>query len=135
MAELTKPAAGDKPAAAPAAASEPQATTVTIKRKRKYSRGLRSSQDVERGLNRAASALADAGSSAFGTYKKRSRKSSYKKRDGAIRDAIKNFTKAASKGLKKATDAPYQMVKAVNRGKGSKQIRDTVKMFSPPMFR
>jgi hypothetical protein len=37
--------------------------------------------------------------------------------------------------MKQASDAPYQLVKAVNRGKATKQIRDAVQMFSPPLFR
>ena len=71
----------------------------------------------------------------FGTYKKRSRSSSFKKRDGAVRDAVKNWTKATSEGMKKASDAPYDFVKTINRGKASRRIRDAVKMISPPMFR
>lgn len=138
MSDQAKPAAaGEKTVTGHApAATESLRTPVEIKKKkRKYSRGMRSGQEIERGLSRAASALGDAVSSTFGTYKKRSKKSAVKKRDGAVKDAIKNWTKAASKGLKEATDAPYQMVKAVNSNKASRQIRDAAKMFSPPMFR
>jgi hypothetical protein len=104
-------------------------------KKRKYSRGMRTGQEIERGLSRAASSLGDAVAATFNTYKDRSQNSAYNKRDGAVRDAIKNWTKATSKGMKKASDAPYEFIKSVNRGKASKQIRDAVKMFSPPMFR
>ncbi len=106
-----------------------------IEKKRKYSRRMRSGQEIERGMSRAAASLGDAVASTFNTYKARSKKSSFKKRDGAVKDALKNWTKAYSKGMKEASDAPYQLVKAVNSSKASKQIRDAVKMFSPPMFR
>ena len=140
MSEQSKPvaaAAAEKTVTgnAPATTDALRTPVETKKKKRKYSRGLRSGQEIERGITRAASALGDAVSSAFGSYKKRSRKSSLKKRDGAVKDAIENWTKAGSKGMKEAADAPYQMVKAVNSNKASKQIRDAVKMFSPPMFR
>jgi len=105
------------------------------KKKKKYSRGLRASQEVEHGIANAASTLSNAIADTFGTYKKRSRSSSFKKRDGAVRDAIKNWTKATSQGMKTASDAPYQFVKTVNRGKASRRIRDAVRMVSPPMFR
>jgi hypothetical protein len=103
--------------------------------KRKYSRRMRGGQEIERGVSRAAASLGDAVAATFNSYKDRSRSSSFKKRDGAVKDALKNWTKAYSKGMKKASDAPYRLVKAVNRGKSSRRIRDAVKMFSPPMFR
>ena len=105
------------------------------KKRRRYTRSMRAGQEIERGISRAGASLGDAVAATFNSYKDRSRASSYKKRDGAVKDAIKNWTKATSKGMKKASDAPYQFVKAVNNSKASKQIRDAVKMFSPPMFR
>jgi len=117
------------------ATTESLSTPEAPKAKRKYSKRMRSGQEIERGLSKAASSLGDAVAATFNTYKKRSRASSFKKRDGAVKDALKNWTKAYSKGMKEASDAPYQLVKAVNTSKASKQIRDAVKMVSPPMFR
>jgi hypothetical protein len=37
--------------------------------------------------------------------------------------------------MKEASDAPYDLVKSVTSGKGSKQLRNAMKMFAPPMFR
>jgi hypothetical protein len=117
------------------ATTESLKTPEAPKEKRKYSRRMRGGQEIERGVSRAAASLGDAVAATFNSYKDRSRKSSFKKRDGAVKDALKNWTKAYSKGMKKASDAPYQLVKAVNSSKASKQIRDAVKMVSPPMFR
>jgi hypothetical protein len=117
------------------ATTESLQTPEAPKEKRKYSRRMRGGQELERGVSRAASSLGDAVAATFKSYKDRSRTSSFKKRDGAVKDALKNWTKAYSKGMKKASDAPYQLVKAVNSNKASKQIRDAVKMVSPPMFR
>lgn len=117
------------------ATTESLRTPEAPKKKRKYTRGMRAQQELERGMSRAAASIGDAVAATFNTYKDRSRSSSYKKRDGAVKDAIKNWTKATSKGMKKASDAPFELVKSVNRGRASKQIRDAVRMVSPPMFR
>jgi hypothetical protein len=137
MADQPKPAAGTEKTItghAPAT-TEALGAPEAPKEKRKYSRRMRGAQEIERGLSKAAASLGDAVAATFNTYKERSRESSFKKRDGAVKDALKNWTKAYSKGMKEASDAPYQFVKAVNSSKASKQIRDAVKMFSPPMFR
>jgi hypothetical protein len=110
-------------------------STEAPKKRRRYSRGLRASQEVERGVSNAAATLSDGLAETFRIYKKRSRNSSENKRDGAIRDAVKNWAKAYGEGMKAASDAPYEFVKTIDRGKTSRQIRDAVKMFSPPMFR
>jgi hypothetical protein len=34
-----------------------------------------------------------------------------------------------------AGDAPYKFVKEANRGPGSKQVRDTVRLLTPPPLR
>ena len=105
------------------------------RRRRKYTRGMRTSQELERGLVRASSAWADAFSAMFDSYKSRSRRSSYRKRDGAVRDALRNWTRATSKGMKKAADAPYELVRTVDRDRMSRRVRDALKMAAPPMFR
>ena len=103
--------------------------------KRKYSKRARGVQEVERGASKAAATLGDAVAATFRTYKKRENASSFKKRDGAVRDAVKNWTKAYGKGVKEASDVPFQFVKSVNNSKASKQVRNAVNMFAPPMFR
>jgi len=132
----TKPASTETTVTGHApAATEALRVPKETKKKRRYSRRMRGGQELERGMSRAAASLGDAVASTFNTYKKRSKKSALNKRDGAVKDAIKNWTKATSKGMRDASDAPYQMVKAVNSNKASKQIRDAAKMISPPMFR
>jgi hypothetical protein len=105
------------------------------RKKRRYSSRMRGAQQIERGVSRAAASVGNAVAATFNSYKDRSRTSSFKKRDGAVRDALRNWTKAYSKGMKEASDAPYELVKSVNTSKAGRQIRDAVKMFSPPMFR
>jgi hypothetical protein len=106
-----------------------------IKKERRYSRGTQSAQELGRGFNKAAADLASAVSIALEEYKERANASSYEKKDGMLRDAVENLAKAVGEGMKKASDAPYDLVKSVSRGKGGKQIRKNLKMFTPPMFR
>ena len=105
------------------------------KKKRKYGPGLRSVQELERGMSEAGETLAKAVSRGLTVYRKRSNKSSRKRRDGAIRDAVQNWTKAVGKTVRDASDAPYDMVKTLNSNKISKQLRGVVKLASPPMFK
>jgi Family of unknown function (DUF6312) len=119
----------------PSVTVETHTTHSEVEKKRKYSKGSQSIQELGRGMNKAAADVAGAVATALETYRDRANDSSYKKKDGMMRDAVENFAKAASEGMKKASDAPYDLVKTVTRGKGGKQLRKTAKMFSPPMFR
>ena len=104
-------------------------TPVLVKRdkkgKRKYTRGLRDLQRWERGYAKASRSLGRAFAAGLDTYYKRRNKSSYKRRDGAVRDALKNWTKATGKMISKASDAPYDLVKALD----SRSVRRTMKFF------
>ena len=86
-------------------------------------------------MARSLETLAEGVARTFSEYSERSDKSARKKRDGALRDGIKNWTKALSKGMRVAGDAPYDFVKQVNRGPGSKKVRDTVRLLTPPPLR
>jgi hypothetical protein len=105
------------------------------KKKRRYSRGLGTLQHLVRGVSRSAETVTEGVARVFSEYNERSDKSSRRKRDGALRDGIENWTKALSKGIQIAGDAPYKFVKEINRGPGSKQVRDTVRLLTPPPLR
>jgi hypothetical protein len=105
------------------------------KKKRRYSFGLGTVQHLERGVTRSLETVSKGVARTFSEYSERSDKSARKKRDGALRDGIENWTKALSKGMRIAGDAPYDFVKNVNRGSGSKQVRDTVRLLTPPPLR
>jgi len=105
------------------------------KKKRRYSFGLGTIQELERGVTRSLETVTKGVARTFSDYTDRSDKSARKKRDGALRDGIENWTKALSKGMRIAGDAPYDFVRQVNRGPGSKQVRDTVRLLTPPPLR
>jgi hypothetical protein len=105
------------------------------KKKRRYSFGLGTIQHLEHGVTRSLETVSKGVARTFSEYSERSDKSARTKRDGALRDGIENWTKALSKGMRIAGDAPYEFVKNVNRGSGSKQVRDTVRLLTPPPLR
>jgi hypothetical protein len=134
-----------EPAAAPAPAVRPTVilhesirvknVNVGKKKKRRYSFGLGTIQHLERGVTRSLETVSKGVARTFSVYSERSDNSARKKRDGTIRDGIENWTKALSKGMRIAGEAPYDFVKNVNRGPGSKQVRETVRLLTPPPLR
>jgi Family of unknown function (DUF6312) len=105
------------------------------KKKRRYSAGLGTIQNLERGVARSLETVTEGVARTFSEYRERSDKSARTKRDGALRDGIENWTKALSRGMRIAGNAPYDFVSRVNRGSGSKQVRDTVRLLTPPPLR
>ena len=105
------------------------------KKKRRYSRGLGTLQHLVRGAALSAETVTAGIARVFSEYNERSDKSALRKRDGALRDGIENWTKALSKGMQVAGDAPYKFVKEVTRGPGSKQVRDGIRLLTPPPLR
>jgi hypothetical protein len=105
------------------------------KKKRRTTRGLRDVQNFERGVTRSGETLSRAIMRGLKRYDRLRDKSSRKKRDGAIRDALDNWSRAAGRALRVASDAPYDFTKEINTKRFSRQLRDTVRMFSLPIFR
>lgn len=105
------------------------------KKKRRYTKGLSTVQHLERGVARSLDVMAEGVARVFSDYKKRSDKSARKKKDGALRDGIENWTKAMGKGMSISSKAPYKFVRTVSRGRGSKQLRRLVRSLTPPPLR
>jgi len=105
------------------------------KKKRKYSRGLKEVQRSERKLAKAGRRVGQAIASGFETYYDRDLQSSYKKRDGAVRDALKNWAKAWQKTAKKSAGVPYDIAKAFDTKTMRRNIRTVVRFLAPPFLR
>jgi len=101
------------------------------KKKRKYSRGLKQFQKSERSLAKVNRRISRAVASGFGTYYERSDASSRKKRDGAIKDAVKNWGKGMSKAIRKASDAPNDVASAFDTKAVRRQIRQVARLLTP----
>lgn len=105
------------------------------KKKRKYTRGLKDIQTIGRGLAKANRRIARAVASGVGTYYERDKKSSRKKRDGSIRDALKNWAKAVGKTARRSSSVPYDIADAFDTRTIRRSVRATVRFFAPPFFR
>lgn len=105
------------------------------KKKIKYSSGLKDVQRFERGLSKASHRLSRSLDRGFSIYRKRRDKSARKKKDGAIRDALENLSKGLGKTVRVSSNAPYDVARQVNTKSFSRQLRNTLRLFTPPLFR
>jgi hypothetical protein len=109
------------PAAPPARAvtqagngQEPTVTVEKKKKKKKYSRGLpKLGQKAEVSVTKGIRRLARAVEEGLGEWRERSSASARKQRDGALRDAVKNYGKAVTKLHKVAAKVPEDLSKAI----------------------
>ncbi|MDB6038988.1 MAG: hypothetical protein JWM99_2829 [Verrucomicrobiales bacterium] len=84
------------------------------KKKRKYSRGpLRALQELEKGLSSSARKLADAVQKGIEEYEDARDKSSTNKKDGALRDMLRNQSKALRIALPIAAEAPSDLLDSI----------------------
>jgi hypothetical protein len=105
------------------------------RKKRRYSSGLKEVQKAELGLVKASQRLSRAAERGLRTYRKRRDKSARKRKDGAIRDALENWSRGLGRALRVGSRAPSDFAKEVNTGKFSRQLRDTIRLITPPLFR
>jgi len=133
----TSPSADTSTQAPPPASTTPAVYYVRAggKKKRRTSRGLRDVQNLERGVTRSGETVARAVMRGLKRYDRLRDKSSRRKRDGAIRDALDNWSRAVGRTLRVGSDAPYDFTKEINTKRFSRQLRDTVRMFTLPIFR
>ena len=112
--------------------TEPAATEVIIrkkkkkkkKNKKKYTKGLKSLQQLEQGSSRASRRIADGIAEGYDVYYKRRNKSARKRKDGALRDYPDNLSYAISRGLETASRAPYDFTRELNTNLLTRQVRD-----------
>lgn len=98
------------------------------RKKKKYSRGLKDAQYLEEDASRALNRVADAVADGIGKYREKRDKSAGKKRDGAIKDALRNTGRGLTKALDKAARAPSDLTRRAT----SKRIKRTLVV--PPPF-
>lgn len=93
------------------------------KQKRRYSKELEGAQVGMRDLARISTRLVSAVSAGMREYRNREKKSSYKKKDGALRDFFKNSARGVSKTLRRTSDVPLDVVRAVRPNRLRKRLR------------
>ena len=97
-------------------------------KKKKYSKGpARSFQELEAGLTKSARKIAKAVREGLDKYAEERDQSAEDKRDGALRDILKNQSKALRKGLPLAAEAPADLLDSIANMKVVRDILDTDK--------
>ncbi len=113
----TTPAAPAAPQSAGAAEPLPLAGPLVLgkkkRKKRRYSSRFKVPGRAEFGVSKAAKRLANAVSDGLDTYVRRSNRSARKRKDGALKDLVKNSTRGAGKTLRKVTKVPRALSKAL----------------------
>jgi len=94
---------------------------------KKYSRGLKEPQKLEASFSRAAARLARAVADGVDEYRSGSDKSARKKRDGAIRDAVRNLGRGLEEALTTGAKVPTDLTKDVS-------LRRLARLIVPPPF-
>ena len=84
------------------------------KKKRRYSRDLKDVQQRARRLSKARLKMRKAAVKGTVAFRKRSKKSAKKKRDGAVRDFLPNAGWAVSRTMRSASGVPYDVAKALD---------------------
>ena len=100
--------------------TKPAATTpapTTERPKRRYSKRWKSVQRVERGTTKAVRRLANAVTEGVNVWIDERDKSASRRRDGAVRDARKNFRRALRKTVRKASEAPADVFDALTQAR------------------
>ena len=105
------------------------------RKRRRYTSGLKTVQELGRGGIRASERLSKGLDRVFQSFRTRSDNSSKKKRDGLIIDSAKNFSKGAGKALRTASRAPNDLVKRVNTKGTTRQVRNIMRTIAWPLFR
>lgn len=141
-AETTKAGPESAPAVAQyAAASAPNqaaaAPDIKVKKgkKRKYSRGLKEVQQSGRALTKSGRRIARAIASGFSEFYRRDKESSQKRRDGSIRDVVKNWSKGVSKALRRGSNAPRDLADVLDTKTIRRAVRNTARLLAPPFAR
>jgi hypothetical protein len=101
------------------------------KGRKRYTKGTKPFQKLLFGAARAGYRTANAFAEGFDTFAKRSNRSSRKRKDGLIRDSLRNASRAFSDGAREAGKAPGQIAKQI----GTNNVRRGFRvLFNPFAF-
>jgi hypothetical protein len=89
------------------------------KRRRRYSKGTKPWQKLLLGASRAAYRTANSFARGFDTFAKRSNRSARRRRDGLVRDSLRNAARGFNDASREVGKAPW----AVARQIGTKNVR------------
>lgn len=93
------------------------------KGKKKYTRGTKALQDLVLGASEASYRTSNSVSKGLRTFVKRTKKSSRKKRDGSLRDALRNAAIGFGDGVAELGRAPQDLAKRISTRRAWKTFR------------
>jgi len=97
------------------------------KKKKKYTRGTKGIQRLALGVTDALYRSANSVAKAEKTISKRSKKSSRKKKDGLVRDSLRNASRGIGDGFTELGKAPNEIARRIGTG----QVRRAFRVFTP----
>ena len=106
------------------------AATTEPKVKWKTSRGMKPLMEFERGFAKASARVSKAVAKGYAEYLERRDRSAERRRDGALRDAPRNFSSAAGKTMKVASRAPFDFADEFSSKRATKRVRRAVRAVS-----
>jgi hypothetical protein len=115
---------------APLGGAAVQPCKKTKAKKRKYSKGLKELQQLERAVSKTSNRVARAVAKGMATYRKRSDKSAVRKRDGSLRDFALNMAAGLGKTLRVLSGVPADLAKGLDTKGARKRTRRQVKIAS-----
>ena len=84
------------------------------KRRKRYTRGTKDFQRLQRAFTKAAYRLSDAATTGFERFDRESRRSARRKRDGAAVDVLDNVALGTRDGMREASEVPLAVTEALN---------------------
>jgi hypothetical protein len=100
-------------------------------KKRRYTQGTKQFQKLVLGASRAAYRTANSFSEGFDTFARRSKRSARRRRDGLVRDSLRNAARGFSDAAREAGKAPWPIAQQI----GTKNVRRGFRViFNPFTF-
>jgi hypothetical protein len=96
-------------------------------RKKKYSRGTKFFQRLLLGVSKAGFRTSNSLTKGLDTFVKRSNKSARKRRNGMVRDALRNASRGVGKAFTEAGKAPEEIARRI----GTRRVWKIVRGFAP----
>ena len=84
------------------------------KRGKRYSRGTKDFQRLQRALTKASYQLSKAGTDGLERFDRESRKSGRQRRDGAVIDALDNAALGLGESMREVSAVPLEVAKGIN---------------------
>jgi hypothetical protein len=104
------------------------------KRNKKYTRGTKGWQRLTLGLSRAGYRSANSVARGFNIFQRRSNRSMRRKRNGLVRDSLRNLTRGFGSAASELGRAPFQVARQISTRRPRRLLRQFVPAQLVPGF-